>query len=142
MGFLFVFWHGFIWDVGWLLDYWMIFFIFFNLLHYRSVKRRPVLWFMKIETFLCAAWRLVSAGVHPTDLSLSSYRLTLRISQSGKRKILPTTKYFFTPASHPFFLFYFLYCFKDNLQPYPKRLRCTWGADLSFYWPLCIFTIC
>lgn len=81
-------------------------------------------------------WALVSVS----DLNWISYRLTLRISKSEKRKRkLPITKVlFFSPASYPSFP----YCFEDNLQPYPKRLRCTQGADLSFYWPVCIFTVC
>lgn len=133
----FFFCCGFIWDAGWFLDYWMIFFVPF-LLHYCSVKQSHVLCCdIEIETFLYAAWRLVSAGVHLT------FKFELIPTESQDQPIWkkgnPTNdKVFFHTCKSSVFR----YCFEDNLQPYPKRLRCTRGADLSFYWPLCIFTIC
>lgn len=111
------------------------------LLHYHSVKWRHVLCCdITIETFLYAAWRPVSAGVCLTDLNLSPYRLT--DSQDLEKGKFYQQQSIFSNLQIIHFFFFFRYCFEDNLQPYPKRLRCTRGADLSFYWPLCIFTIC
>lgn len=111
----------FIWDVRWLLDYWMIFLAQF-LLHYGSMNWQHALRCDDMmETFI---FRCLEAGEWWCPALIWIWSLTDWLSGSAnleKEKSYQQQSTFFTPASDLFFP----YCFEDNLQPYPKRLRCT-----------------